>query len=310
MKKITLLSITLFIMQNAMAQVSITTASTPYTENFNTLNTSGGWSNNSTLAGWYSTESFIYLDNGASTIGGRFFSYGTNSSPERALGGSGFSSLAGVRFGVKLLNNTGDSITSLDISYMGEQWRVEAPGEQVLRFDYQIGATSLTTGTWTPVTQLDFNSPQPTGTTGAIDGNLPANQTYISYTLADTINPGESVWLRWTKWGGTSPGLSVDSFAVTANNNSPVGINEMQSNTEISIYPNPNNGNFQLTVPTQNSENATIKIFNVFGERVFIEQLEKSANNNILLSDLSNGIYFVNILSDNKSYTQKLIINK
>lgn len=303
-------------MHSAIAQVSITTTGTPYTENFNTLIMSGNasWTNNTTIPGWYATEATIYADNGASGFGKRLFSYGTSSSPERALGASGFSSLSGVRFGVKLLNNTGDSITSLDISYMGEQWRLESPGTQVLTFDYQIGATSLTAGTWIPVTQLDFNSPQPTGTTGAIDGNLPANQTYISYTLSDTITPGDSIWLRWTKWDGNSPGLAVDSFAVTANNNNPsgVGINEMQASETMHIYPNPNNGNFQLTVPSQNSGNSTIKIFNVIGEQVFVEQLEKSTNNNhnILLSDLCSGIYFVTILSDGKSQTQKLIINK
>lgn len=78
------------------AQVAFT--GTPYTQNFDSLATTGGstvWANNTTLAGWYlfnknsggTPLTSIIIDNGSSTTGS-FASYGSTSATDRALGGA------------------------------------------------------------------------------------------------------------------------------------------------------------------------------------------------------------------------------
>ena len=64
--------------------------------------------------------------------------------------------------GAQFTNNTGSTVTSLDVSYMGEMWRAGVTSRNAAdRLDFQLSsdATSLTTGTWVDYNSLDFNSP-------------------------------------------------------------------------------------------------------------------------------------------------------
>ena len=209
------------------AQVSISALSTPFTQDFNTLITTGSASfvSNSTIAGWYhartGTGDLIVAGTGSSNSGA-LYSFGTASSTERALGSVGSSNAAvgNLWWGVRLVNNTGATITSLSIGYTGEQWRNSAAAAQTVAFSYQTGSglSSLTTGTWTSVTALDFTSPITGGTAGAIDGNLPANQAAIASVLSVTLSPGDEIMLRWydPDHSSSDHGLAIDDFTVTA----------------------------------------------------------------------------------------------
>lgn len=212
---------------HASAQVSVTALSAPFTQDFNTLITSGSASfvSNSTITGWYhartGTGDLIVAGTGSSN-GGALYSFGAASSTERALGsvGSGNAAVGHLYWGVRLVNNTGATITSLAIGYTGEQWRNSAAAAQTVAFSYQTGTslTSLTTGTWTNVTALDFTSPVTGGTAGAIDGNAAANQAAIASVLSVTLGPGDEIMLRWydPDHSGADHGLAIDDFTVTA----------------------------------------------------------------------------------------------
>ena len=101
-------------------------------------------------------------------------------SAERAFGGLRSGSLVPL-VGAQFTNNTGVAITSLGISYTGEQWRLgqNTAGRAADRLDFQIStdATSLTSGTWTNDDTLDFASPLVAGTVGAQNGNAATNRS-------------------------------------------------------------------------------------------------------------------------------------
>lgn len=213
---------------SASAQVSISALSTPYTEDFNTLINTGSASfvGNSTIPGWYQertgTGDLIVAGTGSSN-GGALYSFGDASSTERALGsvGSGNTAVGDLWWGVRLVNNTGATITSLAIAYTGEEWRYSGTAAaQTVTFSYQTGTSlsSLTTGSWTDVTALDFTSPVISGTTGALDGNLAANQVQLSTVVSVTLSPGDEIMLRWfdPNHAGSDHGLAIDDFSVTA----------------------------------------------------------------------------------------------
>src|SRR6185436_1444018 len=95
---------------------------------------------------------------------GDTYSFGATSNAERALGGLQSGSL-NPTIGAAFTNNTGGTITSLAIDYTGEQWRLGATGRaDRIDFQYSVNATSLTTGTWTDVNNLDFTGPITAGT--------------------------------------------------------------------------------------------------------------------------------------------------
>ncbi len=86
----------------------------------------------------------------------------------------------------------------------------------------------------------------------------------------------------------------------------------IQTNTEqyknISIYPNPNNGKFTITAPTNFS---FIEVYNLIGEKIYTQEIINNNSNAIDVSEisLSKGIYFVNIkMPNNFSIVKKIII--
>jgi predicted extracellular nuclease len=203
--------------------ISLTTQGSPSTENFDSLANTG--TTNTTLpTGWYLTEQGggardneqYGADSGGSNTGD-IYSYGTTSATERAFGALRSGTLIPF-IGAKFTNNTGGTITSLDVSYTGEEWRLgTAARTDRMDFQYSLNATDLTTGTYTDVDQLDFTTPNTT-TTGAKDGNAAGNRTSISFTIPGlSIANGASFFIRWTDFdaSGADDGLAVDDFSLT-----------------------------------------------------------------------------------------------
>jgi len=221
----------------ATAQVSLSTIGTPYTQSFDGLPSTGSatWTNNSTIAGWYhartGTGTTIVADAGSGTAGA-LYSYGSTSATDRALGSIGSSNTAAGSFfwGVRLQNNTGTAITSLDVSYVGEQWRNSAAAAQTIAFSYLVGSPTVTgslaefQSAGVAVTSLNFTSPITGGTAGALNGNLAANRVAISFTITGLNIPnGTEVMLRWSDpdHTGTDHGLSIDDLSVTPQGTPP-----------------------------------------------------------------------------------------
>ncbi len=90
------------------------------------------------------------------------------------------------------------------------------------------------------------------------------------------------------------------------------------SKDKITIYPNPSNGKF--TVQFQNSltttgsgtgvdENISLDVYNLPGEKIYtLPYFKQQASNEVDLSFLPTGIYFLKIYDRKKMYTQKLVI--
>ena len=213
----------------AFAQVSLTALDAPYTQNFDVLPTTGSttWTDNSTIAGWYLARTgtpvppFTVAASAGTSNSGSFFSFGTGAASDRALGSQGSNATADQFYGVRLQNNTGATITSLDIAYVGEQWRNGGnTATQSLEFSYVVGPSPLTDliSAGTAFASLNFPSPITGATAAALDGNAAANRLALSATISGlTIPAGSEVMLRWkdANDAGNDHGLAIDDFSVT-----------------------------------------------------------------------------------------------
>ncbi len=203
--------------------ISLAALGTAVTQDFDTLANTG--TSSALPTGWYfdeigTTSNLLYTAGTGSLTSGDAYSFGGSGSTDRAFG-TLLSGSNTVTLGAQFTNNTGSAIASLNIAYIGEQWRLGTAGRpDGLVFQISYNATSLTTGFWTTVSQLNFNAPVATGTAGALNGNLAANQTAISYSLAlaNAIASGQSFWIRWTDTNaaGADDGLGIDNFSITA----------------------------------------------------------------------------------------------
>jgi len=216
-----------FVLSLAQGQVMLPAINAPYTHAFDSLAATGTMNQFSTLPhGWGVVETGSNADaNYAASTGsanaGNTYSFGT--SAERALGGLQSGSLVPI-IGAGFNNSTGSTITSLHITYTGEQWRLgtASRGADRLDFQYSLTATSLNSGTWTDADGLDFSSPVTTGSTGLLNGNDPLNNTVVDFTITGlSIDPGATFYIRWLDFNvsGADDGLAIDNFSIT-----PVGL--------------------------------------------------------------------------------------
>lgn len=93
-----------------------------------------------------------------------------------------------------------------------------------------------------------------------------------------------------------------------------VGIKEnVASNLAVSVYPNPNNGNFYVNVVNGNMENVSeINIYNVLGAKVMGPILVKGPNvtQPIDVTNLSNGVYQIETKTNGWSTFNKVVVGK
>jgi hypothetical protein len=207
------------------APINLTTIGDDYDQNFNSLSNTG--SATSVPAGWSFAEFGVGADLNYSADNGAVstkntYSYGTTGGTERSIGTlveTEFSTM----FGAEFKNLTGAPITSLDISYRGEVWRLGTLALlDKLDFQYSTNATSVFAGTWTNFDPLDFTTAFLNGqgaSTGAHSGNSAGFYTDISSTITGlNIADGSTFWIRWldyTMVEAMDDGLAVDQFSIT-----------------------------------------------------------------------------------------------
>ena len=87
------------------------------------------------------------------------------------------------------------------------------------------------------------------------------------------------------------------------------GINQLSHNYQVTIYPNPNNGNFTIKVADALKQ-VSADVYNSIGELVLHNDINVGEKE-IQLTGLSEGIYFVNVFTEGiKIYTQRIVVLK
>lgn len=168
-------------------------------------------------------------------------------------------------------------------------------------------------------------------------GNLTNNTTYndtiklpegcYTFELDDTGNDGLSFWANSAQGSGFLRFNSHSPFAILKNFIPDFGksivysfsigkitnVEEVELNPTFEIYPNPSNGLVYVDLSRETySNNAQIIINDMMGRVVKILSMNdfKSGTLSFDLSNESNGVYFLSIISDEKKQTKKFILNK
>lgn len=113
---------------------------------------------------------------------------------------------------------------------------------------------------------------------------------------------------------GSSPySISNGTYLIKSdslgNVNIGVGIAESQTQTVFSVYPNPSNGNLNIQIDNFQFKTTEIEIYNIISESVFNCQVRNKIEN-INLTHLQNGLYFVVLRKKDKIVSKKNLINK
>lgn len=86
------------------------------------------------------------------------------------------------------------------------------------------------------------------------------------------------------------------------------GISELSGST-VSVYPNPSNGNFIISLGNIN-EQVSVQVVDVQGRVVYsqVEGLKVGKENAISLDNVERGVYLISVSSDQGRYTQSIVI--
>lgn len=100
--------------------------------------------------------------------------------------------------------------------------------------------------------------------------------------------------------------ITVQSLSTATNNT-------LLLKSQIEIFPNPNNGVFNINYSSDSGNNFTVNIMNMIGEVVFTKEYSKANSASLFtidISNISNGVYQVEIRNENNLLRSRVIINE
>lgn len=219
--KLLLASAALATALSAQAGVSVTGSSLTYTQNFDSLVSTGTQTfvNDSTLSGWSLFRSAgsaltVTAGTGSSNTGG-FYSFGATGSSDRALGSVASGSTGTITYALALTNDTGADLSGFVLSFAGEQWR-NGGTATVQSLAVQYGFGDAYTAAATALTS--FDSVVGSTTAGIVDGNVAGRVTGLGGTVNTNWGAGQTLWITWTDVDNTGGdhGLAIDDISVSA----------------------------------------------------------------------------------------------
>lgn len=119
-------------------------------------------------------------------------------------------------------------------------------------------------------------------------------ERYVSFISPIT---GNYITARY-KYNNVYDGVFIDNFQGLI-----LGLNENTDNSFITIYPNPSDGIFHLTLKNETE----IEVYNIIGESIYkTVTINQAATIN--LSEEAKGIYFVKIVDNGKIVYKKIVL--
>ena len=234
------------------------------------------------------------------------------------IGGGGF------------LNNEQYNIftTELEFQLHSVLMYAQSSGNVTIELQDELGALIETTTV--PVVTgenrvvLDFDVPYAANlrlvgknlTTSLYRNNNSATYPYILDDVMKIVGSsgGESYYYYFYDWEivKANSTCSSEKTPVVAYVNPCLSLPEnVAFKKSIKLFPNPNNGSFEIVFDTKNAGNVSINMTNILGQVVYAETLNHNTGSNsfsIEKSNLSNGVYLVNINYEGITYTQRIIV--
>lgn len=155
---------------------------------------------------------------------------------------------------------------------------------------------------------------------------LAANECYLfeiedgygdgmTYPSSQSVVPGYKIKTSWNGTIVSENGDFGDGRTSALKTDETSGVNEAEERVSgVQIYPNPAANNAMVSFNMSDEAKVSIEIVNALGAKVFTQAYgSKSAGTQLIpvsLSELSNGVYMVNILVDDAIITERLSVQK
>ena len=144
------------------------------------------------------------------------------------------------------------------------------------------------------------------GSTATLTASGATSYTWSTTQTGTSIAVTPTVTTTYTVTGTDVNACTNMSTVTQTVTNCSTGIEQLASNVEANIYPNPNNGNFIIEL--NSSTNKTVQIYDVNGKLILSQPI--NGKTTIDAGNLNEGIYNLSIISNEGVVNKRLVIVK
>ena len=109
-------------------------------------------------------------------------------------------------------------------------------------------------------------------------------------------------------------GMVVDASQDVPQGSTKVASQDVAQGMELNIYPNPSNGNnIQLMLSGMETEVVQVRMLDAMGKQIWSNKynsLELSNTSIEFAQSLSDGLYFIQVVSGNETISQRFLVRK
>lgn len=144
-------------------------------------------------------------------------------------------------------------------------------------------------------------------TTDRVGAFVPAADDWSTeYVITPWVAGQSSITYKFEVIAGGGNNLYLDNININAWN---VGVEELETEIDLSLYPNPADNSFNLSSTDTDVRWNSLELYDLSGAKVLSRQLYNSQlNETVDVSALSSGLYIVRLNSDKGSVHRKLMV--
>ncbi|MUU79383.1 reprolysin-like metallopeptidase [Winogradskyella endarachnes] len=149
-------------------------------------------------------------------------------------------------------------------------------------------------------------------TTSITDGSTPFTGNYLPEGDLTVLNgePAGGDWTLAVTDDAAQDGGSIEKFELYVCMVPTLNVNEISSNIDLNIYPNPSHGNFNIIMNNVQSKIIEVDVFDLRGRRIFEKQFNSTQifNEEIKLNRVETGVYLVQVRDGLRQMIKKIVI--
>ncbi|WP_179021239.1 reprolysin-like metallopeptidase [Winogradskyella forsetii] len=182
---------------------------------------------------------------------------------------------------------------------------------------------SLTSPSGTVVELSNNNGGSGNNYTNTIfDGEAATSITFGSAPFTGSFLPEDDIsvlygevatgdWILTVVDVANNDGGSIDEFTLELCVLPTLSVNEVDNTTDFNIYPNPNNGTFNISMRHPQSNKIDITVYDINGRRIFEEQYDSAQilEQQINLNQVQSGMYLVEVKDGLHTVIKKIVVN-
>ena len=215
--------------------------------------------------------------------------------------------------GANTINSTitipeGITVSSLTVSAVGtHSWVSDLTFTLIGPSGVQVPLVAEVCGDQTAnfnVTFSDAGSPLICGNNPAISGTI----LPLSPLSVFGGQSGSGIWTLRISDGYNQDGGSLTSWSISMC--SPQLSAPENNLQDFAIYPNPNNGNFNIQFTPNGSNDIEVNVHDIRGRKIFNKKYQNNGlfSENLQLEGASSGIYLVTVQNGNAKVTRKIVV--